>query len=162
MKDDRLYLERAPVLLLPEDQPIYVRRSSGSSMRRELEALFAAAPAEMDQADLRELVEEQNVTGKATMAERRLVWKRLKSRYLLDGSVPEFRAFASEMRSTASSSDRGLLCLLMLARTDRLFREVTLRCVSPELRQAGILIDPAAVEDAIRARATEAACALRA
>ena len=47
-----------------------------------------------------------------------------------------------------------LLCCLMLARTDRLFREVTLECVSPEVVRDGTLIAPTAVRAAIEAAAT--------
>lgn len=59
-------------------------------------------------------------------------WKRLKLRYALDATdTSEFRSFRRAFASAASTAERGLVVGLMLARTDRLFREVTLAEVSP-------------------------------
>jgi hypothetical protein len=77
-------------------------------------------------------------------------WKRLKLRYLLDPAVPEGRAFLGEMLATSSPADRGLLEFLMFARTDRLFREVTLETVSPLLAQDGTMVDPTIIDAAVR------------
>src|SRR5205814_7682602 len=81
----------------------------------------------------RRLIVEDNVTGKSSHAQRVQVWWRLKLRYVLDPRFVEFRAFRAAMASSVIATERGLLCLLMFARTDRLFREATLQCVSPRL-----------------------------
>jgi hypothetical protein len=87
--------------------------------------------------------------GKASASTRTWAWKRLKLRYILDPRVPEFHAFEAAMRATSGVSDRGLLCLLMLARTDRLFREVTLEQISPILHQSNTEVNHGAVLEAI-------------
>jgi hypothetical protein len=80
-------------------------------------------------------------------------WKRLKLRYALDPALVEHRAFLAGMHATADPHERGLLCFLMFARTDRLFREVTLECVSPKLAHENKVIEPSAIEAAMRRRA---------
>jgi hypothetical protein len=138
---------------MPDDQPITARLAAAGSHRAELEALLAAAPDDAGTAALRSLAIDGNVIGKGSAAARAKTWTNLKARYVLDPAVAEYRAFAGAMRSTATAGDRGLICLLMLARTDRLFREVTLACVSPCLARAGATIDAAAVQAAVEARA---------
>jgi len=59
------------------------------------------------------------------------------------------RAFAQAMATTADPRDRGLIALLMMARTDRLFREVTTDQISSELHRPGTLIEPDGVRSAI-------------
>jgi hypothetical protein len=76
-------------------------------------------------------------------------WKRMKVRYLLDPRVSEFRAFAQAMTSTADPGERGLLVLLMMARTDRLFREVTSDQISVHLSRPNTVIDSDAVRSAV-------------
>ena len=68
---------------------------------------------------------------------------------MLDRSIPECAAFLDSMASTSSPTDRGILCLLMMARTDRLFRDVTLRAVSPLLTRDGTTILPEQLQEAL-------------
>jgi hypothetical protein len=136
---------RGRVLSLPDRQPLVQRLAGVGSMRAELEALLAASPTDASPALYRELVLDRNVTGKRSASTRLWAWKRLTIRCLLDPAVPECEAFLAGMRGTASAPERGLLCALMFARTDRLFREVTLECVSPYLAQESTLIDPVTV-----------------
>lgn len=140
-------MDRLP---LPDEQPFTPRLSGAGSLRRELEALLAATPRGADRATYRKLVVETNAASKGSASMRTWTWKRLRIRYLLDPSFPEFRAFHAAMRATASPGERGLVCFLMLARTDRLFREVTLQVISPNIARPGTLVDPAEVERAIR------------
>ena len=137
----------------PDAQPITVRLAGAGSLRRELEALLAAAPLSTSTEDYRELLLRQNVAGKGSAAARMWAWKRLKLRYALDPAIVEHRAFRAAMQASADAHERGLLCFLMFARTDRLFREVTLECVSPHVAREGTVIEPAAIEAAIRGRA---------
>jgi hypothetical protein len=136
----------------PDAQPITVRLAGAGSLRRELEALLAAAPAGASPDDFRHLLLQQNVAGKGSANARMWAWKRLKLRYALDPAIVEHCAFLAAMRATADAHERGLICLLMFARTDRLFREVTLECVSPYLAREGTVIEPTAIEAAIRGR----------
>jgi hypothetical protein len=140
-------------LLHPDAQPITARLAGAGSLRQELEALLAAAPLEAAPGTYRGLLLQENAAGKRSTTARMWVWKRLKLRYLLDPNVPEFRAFAAGMRATSSAAERGLLCLLMFARTDRLFREVALECVSPHLAREGTLIEAGAILAAVESRA---------
>lgn len=116
-----------------------------------MEALLAAAPPGACAPRLRRLVLEGNVAGKASAVARQKLWWQLRERYLLDRSIPECAAFLAGMASTSSHTDRGLLCLLMMARTDRLFREVTLRSVSSYLTLNGSLIPTEEVHRALEA-----------
>jgi hypothetical protein len=143
-------------LALPDAQPILPRLSGAASLRAELEALLQAAPPDASPATYRELLLNANVAGKGSASARLWLWKRIKLRYVLDPACPEFRAFLVGMNATLSPQQRGLLCLLMLARTDRLFREVTLECVSPLLAREGTVVEPAPVLAAIRSRADAA------
>jgi len=147
-------VRQLPASLEPPDaQPITVRLAGAGSLRGELEALLAVAPPDASPEDYRELLLRQNVASKGTSTARMWAWKRLKLRYALDSALIEHRAFRAAMRASADAHERGLLCFLMFARTDRLFREVTLECVSPHLAREGTVIKPAAIEAAIRGRA---------
>jgi hypothetical protein len=134
----------------PDEQPITARLAGAGSLRRELEAVLAVVPPGTSPLGARDLILNANAAAKSSQTARLWAWKRLKLRYLLDPAIPEGKAFLAEMLVTKSPSDRGLLALLMFARTDRLFREVTLECVSPQLRQAGVLIDPLVVDAAVK------------
>lgn len=140
-------------ILPPDDQPILPRLSGAGSLRSELEALLGAAPPDATPATFRELILEANVTRKGSASARLWVWKRIKLRYVLDPTVPEYRTFAAAMHETAGPDERGLLCMLMFARTDRLLREIALDCVSPHLTADGAAIEAASIDAAIRARA---------
>jgi hypothetical protein len=140
-------------LLLPDAQPITARLAGAGSLRRELEALLAAAPPDATPRVFNELLLRENAARKGSATARMWAWKRLKLRYALNPAVPEFRAFLTAMRGTDSAAEHGLVCLLMFARTDRLFREVTLECVSRSLADEGTVIQPDAVRAAIQTRA---------
>jgi hypothetical protein len=144
---------RTEQLDLPDAQPLLPRLSGAGSLRTELEALLAAAPPDATPATFRELILDANVTGKRSASARLWVWKRIKLRYILDPAVAEYRVFRAALNASGGSDERGLVCLLMFARTDRLFREVVLECVSPLLQSEGTLIEPATVDAAIRLRA---------
>lgn len=141
------------VLTHPDKQPITARLAAAGSLRTEVEALLDAVPEDASPTELRDLVIDANITGKASAAARVKTWTNLKARYVLDPAVPEYRAFVAAMGATSSPDEHGLLCLLMLARTDRLFREVTLECISPQLARPGTVIDAAAVQEVIAAQA---------
>ena len=118
-------------------QPVAARMAAAGSRRAELEALLHAAPPNATSTQLRTLVLDENVTGKRTAASRDKVWRQLKQNYTLAPALPEYQAFLQSVTATSAPSDRGLLFLLMLARNDRLFREVVLESVSPHLSHPG-------------------------
>lgn len=130
-------------------QPVTARLAGAGSLRQELEAVFTAASCLVTSAAYRALVLDANVAGKPSYSARRHVWTHLKLRYLLNPDVTPFPAFADAMGKSSMPDDRGLLCFLMLARTDRLFREVTLECLSDLLPRPGVLIDPDAVQESV-------------
>ena len=136
-------------LLPPEAQPITARLAAAGSRRGELEALLHAAPAHATVETLRSLVLEQNVTGKGSTASRVKVWRQVKQNYVLDERVPEYRALLEALAAASSPIEHGLLLFLMLARTDRLFRELALASVSPQMRRAGSSIEVADVQLAL-------------
>lgn len=142
-----------PELLPPDEQPMTARLAGAGSLRRELEALLDAAPPGASPEDYRELLLRQNVAGKGSATARMWAWKRLKLRYVLDHAVEEYRAFVAGMRASSDPRQRGLLCLLMFARTDRLFREVTLQLVSPRLPTDETAVHVDGVKAAVRERA---------
>src|SRR5258708_2982806 len=115
-----------PGLQRPDDQPITARLAGAGSLLRELEAVLSVTPAGTSPLAGRELILNANAAAKSSQTARMWAWKRLKLRYLLDPSIPEGSAFLGEMRTTTSPADRSLIAYLMFARTDRLFREVTL------------------------------------
>ncbi len=143
-------------LLPPDEQPLTARLAAAGSMRRELEALLQALHTAATPAEYRRAILDDNVCGKRTATGRVKAWWHLKLRYLLDPPVPEFRAFAAGMASTSSPGERGLLCLLMFARYDRLFREVTLEQVSPLLAREGTPIIREAIEHAVTEKMAQA------
>ncbi|MGE5620371.1 MAG: BrxA family protein [Sphingomonadaceae bacterium] len=124
----------------PESQPLTARLAAAASRRADLESVLAAAPPHASVEEFRRLVLDQNVAGKRSAASRQKLWQQLRLRYILDCSIPESAAFLSAMASTSSPSERGLLCLLMMARTDRLFRDVTLESISPLLTRDGTVV----------------------
>lgn len=126
-----------PVLAAPSQQAILPRLSGAASLRHELEALLAVAPVNTTPAAYRDLILNANVTGKRSASARMWVWKRIKLRYVLDPSIAEFTAFRVALDTSSDPQQRGLVCFVMLARVDRLFRELTLEQVSPRLDQAG-------------------------
>jgi hypothetical protein len=127
-----------------------VRLAGAGSLRRELEALLTAAPPDATPEIYHDLLLRENVAGKGSATARMWAWKRLKLRYALDPGLIEHRAFLTGMSSTGDHHERGLLCFLLFARTDRLFREVTLECVSSHLAREGTVIEPSTIEAAIR------------
>lgn len=124
----------------PESQPLTARLAAAASRRADLESVLAAVPPHASVEEFRRLVLDQNVAGKRSAASRQKLWQQLRLRYILDCSIPESAAFLSAMASTSSPSERGLLCLLMMARTDRLFRDVTLESISPLLTRDGTVV----------------------
>lgn len=121
-------------------QPITARLAAAGSRRTEFEALLHTAPPDATLVQLRDLVINENVTGKRTAASRDKVWRQLKQNYVLDVAVPEYQALLDSVTAARVPSERGLLFFLMLARSDRLFREVTLESVSPHITQPGTSI----------------------
>ncbi len=146
-------------LLPPGAQLVTARLAGAGSVRSELEAVLNAASPDAGATDYRCLVVEKNVAGKATEVTRDKTWRRLRERYVMDPDVEEFLAFRTAMQSTTAPSDRGLLCFLMFARTERLFRDVTLACVSPLLARPDSVVQAAvvhqAVEEYVRESGTE-------
>lgn len=110
-------------------------------MRSELEHVLAGVPKGSTPSELRRAILEGNAARKDTHTARDWAWKRLKLRYALDSTdSPEFGAFDRAMRD-ADPAGRGLTAYLMLARTDRLFREVSLKLVVPHLAEPGRTIE---------------------
>lgn len=137
----------------PDRQPVTARLAGAGSLRTELEALLAAAPPLASPEQYHDLLLKANVAGKGSATGRMWAWKRLKLRYALDPAIAEHRAFTAVMRSASDPRERGLLCFLMFARTDRLFREVTLECVSPHLAREGAIIEAGSILSAVRQHA---------
>lgn len=139
----------AVMLQHPDDQPYLPRLSGAGSLRRELEAVLAKAPPATALEGYRRLILEGNAAEKSSASMRLWTWKRLKVRYLLDPRISEFRAFRQAMGETSEPAERGLLAFLMMARTDRLFREVVGGQITPFLRSPGTVIDATLVRHAI-------------
>lgn len=138
---------RPVALPTPNSQPITARLAAAGSRRTELEALLAAAPESATQEELRRLVIEANISSKSTASSRGKVWTQLRLQYVLDPRVAEYRAFREAMRVASSPVERGILCLLMFARTDRLFREVTLNSISPLVGRDGRPVETSIVDE---------------
>jgi Putative inner membrane protein (DUF1819) len=136
-------------LIPPDAQPFLSRLSGAGSLRRELEAVMDATSDQTHLQEYRDLIIERNAAGKRSASMRVWTWKRLKVRYLLDPGFAEFRAFRSAIDSARGSGEKGIIELLMMARTDRLYREVTTECISPSLRLPGTAIDDAVVKSAV-------------
>ena len=132
------------------EQPITARLAGAGSLRRELEALLAAAPANAQAEDFRNLLVNENAAGKASANARMWMWKRLKLRYALDAPTsPEFRAFRWAMARAVDPADRGLIAALMMARTDRLFREVVTNSLANTFGARGLVVDAKIVRTAV-------------
>lgn len=128
----------------PSDQRLTARLAGAGSLRDELAALMDVAPADATAADFRRLILDKNAASKRSSAARMWAWKRLKLRYALDSTETlEYRAFRHAYSKTTTPTDRGLVVGLMLARTDRLFRETTLALISPRLAAGGRDVNPA-------------------
>lgn len=147
---------KAATLAPPEAQPITARLAGAGSLRRELEALLAAAPPGSSADDYRRLLISDNVAGKASVNQRDWMWKRLKLRYALDSpETTEFKAFRWAIEAAASPSERGVVAALMMARTDRLFREIVTDLVAPSIARRGITIDGDQVKDRVEMMARQ-------
>lgn len=141
-------------LLPPNEQAVTARLAGAASLRRELEALLASAPGNASAGDYRRLLIDENAAGKASANARMWMWKRLKLRYALDAPTsPEVVAFRSALELASTPAERGLIEALMLARTDRLFRDITLEVVSPDLQRPGAAVLFEAVREAVQRKA---------
>lgn len=139
---------RATGAVLPHEQSITARLAAAGSRRAELEQVLAAAPTEAPLHVYRELVVADNIAGKASEVTRLKLFRQLRERYRLDSSSEEFRAFRWAIRLAPNAHDRGLACFLMMARSDRLFRDLSLQIV--EHSTEGSVIDSMAVEDYLK------------
>ena len=133
----------------PDEQEVKPRLTGVGSLRTELEAVLVAVPSGALAADYRDAVLIRNAVGRRTAIGQKWAWKGLKPRYALDRpESEEFQAFRTAMVDP-SPTGRGYACALMLARLDRLFREVTLARLSPLLRAPDTVVDRASIEDEI-------------
>ena len=136
-------------IALPEEQPLTARLAGAGSMVAELEHVLAVVPSTATADDYRHAILEGNAARKATGTARMWAWKRLKLRYALDQpEAPEFRSFQIAMRDPDHSS-RRLSAMLMFARLDRLFREVTLEQLAPRLSEPGEIVDEAPIAEQV-------------
>ena len=134
------------VLASPSAQPYTARLAGAGALLDELEAVLHAARVEASRDDFRRLILDENAARKSTANARMWAWKRLKLRYLLDSpELPEFKAFRTAHATARTEEDRRLIAALMLARTDALFRDVTLEAVSRGLRTPGLVIEPESI-----------------
>ncbi len=136
----------APAVEALEAQPYTARLAAAGSRSTELALLLAGADADAPPDALRQLVLEQNIASKKSAAARTKVWGQLRQRYILDSTAPEYADFVASFRSTPRHAEQGLLCYLLFARTDRLFREVTLSAIAPYLARADRPIDSVEVQ----------------
>lgn len=142
----RLVDMKLPTLEKADDQHLTARLAGAGSMRTELVAVLDVAPEDATASVYRRLILEDNASSKRSGTARMWAWKRLKLRYALDSvDTPEFKAFIRSYRRASSMADRGLVIALMLARTDRLFRDLTLEMISPCLADDSKSLDPAEV-----------------
>ncbi len=137
------------LLAQPDDQPFLSRLSGAGSLRRELEAVLEVAPMRTALEGYRKLIIERNAAGKRSASMRLWTWKRLKVRYILDPRFDEFQTFRWAIASTIDPAERGLLAMLLMGRSDRLFREVITEHISPYLRHPGTLIDEKKLRSAV-------------
>ena len=106
-----------------EEQHITARLAGAASMRTELEHVLSAVGPDATPAKFRTAILDDNAARKGSYTARDWAWRRLKLRYALDSTdTPESKAFTRAMRDPDTAA-RGLTCFLMLARTDRLFRD---------------------------------------
>lgn len=127
--------------------------SGAGSLRKEIEAVVDGTSPDTNLPDYRRLIIDENVAGKGSAASRLWAWKRLKLRYVLDPQVAEYATFRNVLRRTHDPGDRGLISYLMLSRTHRLFREVVLEQIVPQLDEPGTLVEPLVIRQAIEERA---------
>ncbi|MDQ2786771.1 MAG: DUF1819 family protein [Chloroflexota bacterium] len=138
-----------------DNQPFDARVAAAGSRRIELFALLAAAPLGASLIEMRRLIDDDNIAGKGSAVSREKVWQQLRQRYLLDWNDPVFVAFAEAFHATANVGDRGLLCYLLFAATNRVFREATLRCIVPLLGRAGAAVPISGVRGEIETMVRE-------
>ncbi len=137
----------------PDSQPYTARLAGAGALLDELEAVLHTAPAQASRADFRRLIIEENAARKSTANARLWTWKRLKLRYLLDSpDCPEFTAFHLAHAAARTTEDRRIVAALMLARTDALFRDVTLDVVSRALRTPGHVVRPESIRANVEAK----------
>lgn len=141
------------VLASPSAQPYTARLAGAGALLDELEAVLHTAPVEASRDDFRRLILDENAARKSTANARMWAWKRLKLRYLLDSpDLPEFKSFRTAHTTARTAEDRRLVAALMLARTDALFRDVTLETVSRGLRTPGLVIEPESILGSVEAK----------
>ena len=134
----------------PSDQRVTARLAGAGSLRAELAAVLDAAQPSEPAAEVRRLILEENIAGKRSATARMWAWKRLKLRYALDSpDSVEYQAFRGAYDRATSASDRGLIVGLMLARTDRLYRDMTLALISPYVQAGGRDLRPVDVAIAV-------------
>ena len=143
--------------LLPlVEQAITARLAGAGSLRADIEHVMAAVPRDARPDDYRRAIMNDNAARKNTGTARMWAWKRLKLRYALDHTdAPEFNAFRRAM-TDPDPAGRGLSAMLMFARLDRLFREVTLRVLAPQLGHPGQVIPSTVVRQEVEARSRAA------
>lgn len=131
-----------PSTLKPVDaQPYTARLAGAAALRTELEAVFGASDASAEAADYRRLIIKDNAAGKRSASARNWIWLRLKLRYALDRPrSAEFQAFRTAMDATTAPAERGILCGLMVARNDRMLRDLATELISPHLTTGGALL----------------------
>ena len=134
-----------------EAQPLTARLAGAASMRHEIELVLDAVQGDPQPGAYRSAIHDENAARKGSSTARMWAWLRLKLRYALDSTdTPEFKAFAAAMRD-GDQNARGLTAYLMLARTDRLFREASLALLAPLLGAPGTEVDAAAVLEYVEA-----------
>jgi hypothetical protein len=118
-------------------------------MRAELEHVLAATGPQTTPAQYRAAILEHNAARKDSHTARNWAWLRLKLRYALDSpESPEYAAFRTAMLDP-DPIGRGLTAYLMLARTDRLFRESSLRLLVPHISAPATVLDQEKVLDCV-------------
>ena len=124
-----------------QQQAITARLAGAGSMRAEIEHVLQAVASGASADGYRRAILDENAARKASASARSWAWLRLKLRYALDRPTSaEFIAFRRAM-ADPDGAGRGLSAMLMLARRDRLFREVTLGVVAPLLVVSAAQID---------------------
>lgn len=147
-------------LASPSAQPYTARLAGAGALFDELEAVLDAAPPDPSRQDFRRLILDDNAARKSTANARMWAWKRLKLRYLLDSpDRPEFTAFRSAHAAARTTEDRRIVAALMLARTDALFRDVTLEVVSPAVGSPGLVVEPESIRENVEAKMRSAGLA---
>lgn len=125
-------------------QAVTARLAAAGSRRGEIERLLACTPADAPLASYQERIIRENVAGKVSEVSRIKLFRQLRERYVLEFALPEFRAFRWAFDVAGSANDRGLICLLMMARADSLFRELSRRVISSHAEAS--VVSPTFVE----------------